>query len=69
MPMYSLEYSDNYCVASGILWNYHRHKVISNANEIFANYNMINSNATSSRSFEYKIKTIGRLRSQLKDLL
>ena len=39
MSTYSfLEYSDNYCVASGSLWNYYRHEVTSNANEIFANY-------------------------------
>ena len=61
MPMYNLiEYSDNYSMTSGSLWNYYRDKVNNDTNEFAANCTMNNSKITTSKSFEYKIKIIGR---------
>ena len=47
MPMYSLlEYSDNYSITSGSLWNYYRNNLNDAANENYtANYR-INYNKT-----------------------
>ena len=57
MLMYNLlEYSDNYSMTSGNLWNYYRHKVNDAANEIVANYRTNNNKTTTSESFEYKTK-------------
>ena len=65
MPMYNLlEYSDNYSVTSGSLWNYYRDEVNDDENENYDddddddddddnNNNRINNNKTiTSRSFE-----------------
>ena len=44
MPMCNLlEYSDNYSVTSGSLWNYYRHEINDDKNENDANENMINN--------------------------
>ena len=62
MPMYNLlEYSDNYSMTLGSLWNYHRDEVIDSANENNdANNFRINSKKTAkSKSSEYKTKLIG----------
>ena len=61
MPMYNLlEYSDNYSVTSGSLWNYYRHEINDDKNENDANENMINIiKITTSKSFKYKAKMIG----------
>ena len=60
MPMNNLlEYSDNYCMTSGSLWNYYRDKISDDANENDAATNKINNNKTiRSKSFEYKTKLI-----------
>ena len=61
MPMHNLlEYSDNYFMKSGSLWNYYRIKVNDSANENNdANSYRINNNKTTSKSFDYKTKSIG----------
>ena len=61
MPMFELlEYSDNYSMASGSLWNCYRDDVNDDANENnAANNHRINNNKTRSKSFEYKTKIIG----------
>ena len=61
MPMYnSLEYSDNYSMTSGSLWNYHRHQVNDNASENNADNYRINKNKIiTSKSFKYKTKIMG----------
>ena len=52
MPMYSLiEYSNNYSITSGSLWNYYRGKI----NDVDANYY-----ASDGRSPEYKTKVVGQ---------
>ena len=61
MPMYNqLEYSENYSMTSGSLWNYYRDEVNDDANENNSARNKINNNKTiTSKSFEYKKKLIG----------
>ena len=62
MPIHNLlEYSDNYSMKSGNLWNYYRDKVTNSANENNdANNFKINSNkTTTSKFYEYKAKLIG----------
>ena len=61
MPMYNLlEYSDNYSMTSGSLWNYHRDQVNDNANENNAgNYRINKNKIITSKSFKYKTKIIG----------
>ena len=56
MPMYNqLEYSENYSMTSGSLWNYYRDEVNDDANENNSARNKINNNKTiASKSFEYK---------------
>ena len=50
MSMYNLlEYSDNYSITSGILWNHHRNEIDS-----------VDNNALQSKSLEYKTKTTGK---------
>ena len=47
MPMYNLlEYSGNYSMTSGILWNYYRDEINDDANENNATNNRINNNKT-----------------------
>ena len=59
MPMYNLlEYSDNYSIMSGSLWNYYRDDMNDATIEDAANYRVINNKATASQSFEYKKKVI-----------
>ena len=60
MPMYDLlEYSDNYSVTSGSLWNHYRDKGNNNANEFAANYKINDNKATRSKSFECNSKILG----------
>ena len=60
--MYNLlEYSNNYSMASGSLWNYYKDEVNHNANENNAdNYRINNKKTITSKSFEYKTNLIGR---------
>ena len=62
MPMYDLlEYSENFSITSGSLWNYYRDEVNDSADKTDNNDNMINNNkTTTSKSFKYKTKIIGR---------
>ena len=59
MPIYDLlEYSENYSMTSGRLWNFHRDEINDSDND---NGNKINNNKTiTSKPFEYKTKIIGR---------
>ena len=52
IPMYNLlEYSDNYSMTSGSMWNYYRHEVNDSANETdAANNNIINNKTITSKS-------------------
>ena len=61
MLMYNLlEHSDNYSMASRIMWNYFRDETNDDANENNAANNRINNNQTiTSKSFEYKTKLRG----------
>ena len=61
MPMYNLlEYSDNYSMKSGSLWNYYKFEVNDPANENkAANCRINNNEKTTSRYFEYRTKIIG----------
>ena len=61
MSMYNLlEYSDNYSMTSGSLWNCYRDEINDSATENNAANNRMNSNKTiASKSFENKIKLIG----------
>ena len=61
MPMYNLlEYSGNYSIISGSLWNYFRDEITGDANENDAARIKINNNRTITRkSFEYKTKLTG----------
>ena len=63
MPMYNLlEYSGNYFMPSGSLWNYYRDEVNDDENENNDNHNTVNNNkAATSKSFEYKTKTTGSM--------
>ena len=55
-----LEYSDNYSMTSGTLWNYYRDGVNDGENENDnANNRMNNSKTITTKSFEYKTKLIG----------
>ena len=48
MSMYNLlEYSQNYSMTSGSLWNYYRDEID------------VDDNASHGKSFEYKIKKVG----------
>ena len=62
MLMYNLlEYSGNYSMTSGNLWNYYRHEVNDSANENNGtnNYRTNNNKTTTSKSFEYKTSLTG----------
>ena len=55
-----LEYSDNYSMTSGSLWNYYRDEINDDENENDYNGNKTNNNkTTTSKSFKYKTKIIG----------
>ena len=61
MPMYNLlEYSNNYSMTSGSLWNHHRDEVNDSTSEIENNDNMKNNNKTTSKPSVYKTKIIGK---------
>ena len=61
MPMPNLlEYTDNYSMTSGSLWNYYRYEINDDANENNAVNNRINNKTIRSKSFQYKTKVIGR---------
>ena len=50
MPMYSLlEYSQNYSMTSGSLWNYYRVEI-----------DYVDDNASDGKSFEYKTTILGK---------
>ena len=70
MPMYNLlEYSDNYSMTSGSLWNYHRDQVNDNANENNAgNYRINKNKIITSKSFKYKTKIIGSTSNDMNTL-
>ena len=61
IPMYNmLEYSDDYSVTLGNLWNYCRDELNDDKNQINANNYIIDSSKSeTSESFEYKTKIIG----------
>ena len=62
ISMYNLlEYSDNYSMASGSLWNYYREEVNDSADETDDDDdNTINNNkTTTSKSFKYRKKMLG----------
>ena len=55
-----LQFSDNYFMKSGSLWNYYRDEVNDDENENDSSNNRINNKKTiTSKSFEYKTKLIG----------
>ena len=55
-----LEYSDNYSMTSGSLWNFYRDEINDSAIENNNDGNRINENKTiTSKSFECKTKLIG----------
>ena len=60
MPMYNLlEYSDNYSMASGSLWNYYGDEVNDNENKNDNANNRINNNKIiTNKYFEYNAKII-----------
>ena len=62
ISMYNLlEYSGNYSMTSGSLWNYYRDEIDDDANENNAGHNKINNNKViTSKSFEYKTKLVRR---------
>ena len=57
-----LEYSENYSMTSGRLWNYDRDEINDSANENNDgnNYRINNNKTTASKSFKYKTKITGR---------
>ena len=58
--MYNLlEYSDNYSVTSGSLWNYYRDQANDSVIENDDDNKISNSKRITSKSFEYKTKIIG----------
>ena len=60
MPMYNLlEYSENYFITLGSLWNYYKDEVNDDANEN-DNYRINNSKTTTCKRFELKTKIIGK---------
>ena len=55
VSMYNLlEYSDNYSITSGNIWNYYSDEVDDAVNETDAGNNKVNNNKTTCKSFEYK---------------
>ena len=61
MPMYNLlEYSSNYSMTLGSLWNYYRDEINDDENENNDDGNKINnSKSITSKSFKYKTKIMG----------
>ena len=57
--MYNLlEYSDNYSMKSGSLWDYHRDEINNDVNENDYDNRWNNNKIITSKSFEYKTKLI-----------
>ena len=57
MSMYNLlEYSNNYSMISGSLWNYYRDEINDDANENAINNRINNNKKITSKFFEYKTK-------------
>ena len=56
----SLEYSDNYFITSGSLYNYYINEMNDDANEDATDYNVKNNKTTTCKSFDYKIKITGK---------
>ena len=55
MPMYNLlEYSYNYFMTSGSLWNYFKEEIVD-----------VDNNASFGKSFTYKTKTVGKTPQRL----
>ena len=60
MPMYNLlEYSGNYSMTSGSLWNYYRVEVNYSQGENENKFRINNNKTTATKPFEYKTKIIG----------
>ena len=60
MPIYNLlEYSENYSLTSGSLWNYYSDEVNDSADVNENNFRIKDNKTTTSKSFEYKTKIIG----------
>ena len=60
MPIYNLlEYSENYSLTSGSLWNYYSDEVNDSADVNDNNFRIKDNKTTTSKSFEYKTKIIG----------
>ena len=58
--MYNLlEYSENYSMTSGNLWNYYRDEINDDENENDNNNRLKNNKTITSKSFKYKTKIIG----------
>ena len=60
MPIYNLlEYSDNYSMTSGSLWNYYidEENDVANENNNAGNYRINNNKTIISKSFEHKTIT------------
>ena len=56
MPIYDLlEYSSNYSIASGSLWNFYRDE---ETDEVVVNHGINNSQTTIFKFFEYKTRII-----------
>ena len=59
MPMYNfLEYSGNYFMTSGSLWNYYRDEINDDENENDNSNRLNNDKTITSKSFKYKTKII-----------
>ena len=57
MPVYNLlEFSDNYSMTYGSLWNYYRDEVNDDEDTNDDNTNKINNKTTASKYFKYKTK-------------
>ena len=71
MPMYNLlEYSDNYSVTSGRLWNYYRDEVNDDSNEDnAADIKISNKKTLTGKYFEYKAKSIGSMPNNNNNIL
>ena len=55
MPMYNLlQYSHNYSITSGSLWNYLREEIVD-----------VDNNASDGKSFKYKTKIVGKTTQRL----
>ena len=62
MPMYSLlEYSDNYFMTSGDLWNYYRDEINDDENENDNNNRLNNNKTITNKCSKYKTKIIGSI--------